>query len=281
MKLRPLKVLKVSAASGLLVIEDQFYSIADDELDLIIFNKESFGSERRVQLLDGALPLYSKQRKAQKPDWESLVLFPESQSILVVPSGSKANRNVGVWIESEKITQILFTELYQVISQSVPDLNVEGVVLTEKEMRLFSRGNGGSQQNFMIRLDREKVLSDILACQSLTAKSFVGLMKIDLGMIHGFPLGFTDASLEDENRIWFLAAAEAAASTYEDGKYLGAILGCLDNAGNLIFQDEIECQLKPEGLALDIKNRKFYVVTDADDRSQPAQLLEGDLPFIE
>ncbi len=90
----------LSAASGLVRVGDWFYVVADDELHLGVFPVDSAAPLRLVRLLDGALPAGAKQRKAAKPDLESLLVLPATAgspggALLALGSGSRPNRRIG------------------------------------------------------------------------------------------------------------------------------------------------------------------------------------------
>src|SRR5688572_32889185 len=64
----------ISAASGMVVVGEFLYVIADDELQLGVF--EGNGAGALVRLFPGELPKASAERKALKPDLEALVRLP-------------------------------------------------------------------------------------------------------------------------------------------------------------------------------------------------------------
>ena len=71
----------LSAASGLVRVRQRLYVVADDELHLGQFDDCSSPTPNAapgtlLRLLDGELPAGKKQRKAAKPDLESLALLP-------------------------------------------------------------------------------------------------------------------------------------------------------------------------------------------------------------
>lgn len=278
--LRHLRFLDLSAASGLLLLNEKFYVIADDELSLSIFSHDLRIPDQTISLVEGKLPSDPKERKKQKPDFESLVYLPNTGSILVVPSGSKPNRVLGALVRGSQIQQIQFANLFHFLSLQNPDLNIEGSVIAGSELKLFHRGNGPSQQNAVIRLNLEIVIKELGSTKSLSSASFKSFQSCDLGQIQDQQLSFTDAAVESPERIWYLAVAEGGNSTYDDGKYLGSVIGCMNSQNQILFQMELDCPSKPEGLAFDFAHKKFYVVTDADDHNQLAQLLEGDLEII-
>ena len=275
-QLRQVRLLEMSAASGLLLLNDNFYVIADDEHELHIYPKGSDVPVQKIQIVHGQLPEEAKARKSQKPDFESLVHLPSINSILVVPSGSTAHRANGILIQSDSKTKINFAALYQSLTE-ISDLNIEGSVIVGDLVKLFHRGNGIDQQNFIISLNLKIFLDEILSDNAVTARSLRGIEKCDLGELSGQKLSFTDAATESDDRIWYVAVVEGGKSTYFDGEFGGAVIGCIDSKNKIIRERKLNCPAKPEGLALDIPSKKFYVVTDPDNRSLRSQLFEGDL----
>ena len=280
LELKLIRNLNISAASGLLFLDKRFYVVADDELHLSAFSSNENTETENMRLFDGNLSEDLETRKKQKPDFECLVFIASLNAMLVLPSGSRPQRMRGVFVQGQKKLDVHMDLLYQHLATHIHDLNIEGAVELQNELLLFSRGNGENGKNVLISLDLAKFLEE-LQVKKVTAASFKHLQVCELGEISGHHLGFTDAAVEGQQRIWFLAASEGAKSTYDDGKFLGAVLGCMNSKGEVLFQQPLNVTAKPEGLALDLKRRKFYVVTDADDRNQPAQLLEGNLDDVE
>ena len=74
--------------------------------------------------------------------------------------------------------------------------------------------------------------------------------------------------------MWFTAAAEDSASTYDDGRVSGSILGVLDGA--TVRMTAPLSGLKVEGLAR--HDDALYLVTDGDDLATRATLLRTRVP---
>lgn len=275
---KAIRTLDVSAASGLLFIEGIFYVVADDELELLTFSKDPGRQPEKLKLLAGELPADHALRKKKKPDFESLVHLPSIDSVLVLPSGSEDNRRWGALVTGSKVEKIDFHELYQDLRKRFGELNIEGAVVQSEHLLLFSRGNGSQGQSLVIRLELKASIQELVTFHKIGADTFKNVLSVDLGSIEGFALGFTDAATEDSEKIWYLAVAESVKSTYEDGIFLGAVLGCMDDGGKILFQERLEISAKPEGFALDLENQIFYTVTDADDPLRRAQLFQGLLP---
>ena len=297
-RLRPLKIDQksimssppfVSAASGLLHIHDKFYVIDDDSLSLACFPAGLVDGGQRYRLLEGELPLNPMERKKSKPDLESICflepeIFPPFGAILAVPSGSKANRMTGAlapFVEpkvlAEKAMLIDFAPLYQELLKHFSDLNIEGCFISGGQLKFLQRGNGPIKQNALIRANLDSAVLDLISQRSLGSGLFESAREIALGALRGVNLSFTDGASIHSKETWFLAVAENTLSTYEDGRYCGAILGCLNERDEIIFQDELLCPEKPEGICLlDKGDRlKFLVVTDADDPLKPSYMYQG------
>ncbi len=258
----------ISAASGLILKNEQFYVIADDELFAVALDKKDFETAKTIPLFSGALSEELKLRKQQKPDLECIVELP-SGDILCIPSGSELNRHQGVLISGvdSSVKSISFKSLYSELRKSFSELNIEGAVIVDQWLRLFQRGNGKKNQNGTVDINFQDLLMGKVTI------SFVKHME--LGKHNGANLSFTDATLHN-NKIYFLAVAEACESTYLDGEFKGSALGLMDLKGKIIGMELLNLKNKPEGLCTD--NDSFYIVTDDDDRTKAAQLFKGKIP---
>lgn len=280
--LKKLRQLNFSAASGLVKLDKTFYVIADDELSLSSFELNS-REELLVRLKNGQLPTEHAGRKKLKPDWESLCYINstinKAHGLLAVPSGSKPNRMDGFFIRLDKqkpeaILQVDFTKIYEALLELFSELNIEGSAVTKDRLVLFQRGNGSLKQNALIELDLAGLCSDLFELKSLGPERILKITAVDLGMMNGNPLAFTDACFVMPDLLFFLAVAENTTSTYNDGEYLGAQIGCLNRAGEITFLQWLDCPFKPEGLWVEQAEGKknIYIVTDADNRNQAACL---------
>lgn len=272
-KLTPLHTFTdpfVSAASGLALVNDEFYLVADDELFAVVVNKNNLAEGKTLTFFSGALAEEKKLRKQNKPDLESIVLLP-SGDLLCIPSGSEKNRSQGVMIKNggSEIKQINFNSLYSELRKSFSELNIEGAVVIDQWLRLFQRGNGKKHQNGTVDVNLQDLLN------GKTTISFV--KHYELGQLNGANLSFTDATVFG-NKIYFLAVAEACESTYLDGEFKGSGFGIMDLKGKLIGLEPLDLKSKPEGIAVD--EDCFYVVTDDDDRSKPSKLFKGLIPSV-
>jgi hypothetical protein len=80
------------------------------------------------------------------------------------------------------------------------------------------------------------------------------------------------------NGRWlFCAAAEDTSDSYADGRCLGSAVGVVDANGTVQRLDRLDAVCKVEGIALadgaSVSRVSLLLVSDADDRRVPAQLL--------
>jgi hypothetical protein len=252
-----------SAASGLIIQGDRLFCVADDELGLVSIPMTLEGPEAWIPLFPGQLPEDPIARKKAKPDIEILVELPEARTILGLPSGSTPFRDRGVLVDSnQQVNPLSFSRTYEGLRKKIPELNLEGAVVTDGRIRLFQRGNGQEGFNGIFDLP----LSDFLADRPGSFQ----FQPVDLGLsADQSPWGFTDACLDGDS-IWFLAVSEASRSTYHDGSYGGAKLGRMDLSGRVLEIHSLDVPHKPEGLAL--YRNSIYLVTDADDRKVSSRI---------
>ena len=240
-----------STASGLTLMNHQFYFVADDDSAVVVVDKNEPTKSRKIHLIPGAA----------KADLASLVGLP-SGDLLCIPSGSEKHQSQGVLIKAsgEEIKKIDFSALFSELRKTFSELNIEGVVFIDECLRLFQRGNGKKQQNGTV---------DVYLKDLLEGKVKISFVKYyELGKQNGANLSFTNATMAN-NRIYFLAVAEA------DGEYKGSVLGTMDLKGKLMRLESLDLKSKPEGLSSDAEN--FYVVTNDNDRSKPSCLFIGKL----
>ncbi len=279
----------ISAASGLVKNNDLFYVIADDEFSLAMFSIQDSNLDTIIPLITGSLPSDNKLRKKLKPDWESLVYISSkyNNALLAVPSGSEENRRLGILANIEDINSskptvraIDFTSIYEELSKTLKSLNIEGACITNDSLKLFQRGNGINNVNAIIDLNLAGTIDDLENSSKIAASRIEKIQTFELGSISECSYGFTDACSVGEN-IYFLAVAEDTQSTYDDGTFKGAYLGCMNLKGEIFQQADIPISAKPEGLWIEkILNETFvYMVTDADNREQVAGLYSGRINF--
>lgn len=279
--LQPLATLELAAASGVVVVDGLLYVIADDRVtlhrympsgalvDRISLSADAIGLQAD-QIVDATLP------KKLKPDFEAVAVLPGSR-LLVLGSGSKANRQTGfLWDTlSRQGRPISLAPLYQSLLAEFPELNIEGATVFKDSLILAQRGNGAESVNALLVLDLAQVLAE-LARGELSAATLQRSIRCELGELAGVPLGLTDLAVAADGRLCFTAAAEASASTYEDGACLGSVFGWFDAQGRVAGRRRLQPDFKIEGLTwLDQGQGEghWLMVADADNPDCPAPLL--------
>jgi hypothetical protein len=276
-----IKDLPIYAASGLAKSKNSFYVVSDDERSIFQFqlNDHSF---KETLLHPTVLPTDHQERKRLKPDWEALVYFQDLNALLAVPSGSKANRQTGYFIQLDanpiKPIPVDFAKIYQKLQHHFDELNIEGAVVLGSTFKLLQRGNGKSKQNAIITFNLHEILQGIQSSQSLPAQLSFKIQSFTLPELDGSAFSFTDGFALDHS-LFFLAVCEETISTYEDGPYKGALLGQIDQNEKIKATWKLHCPFKPEGLWMEKTNESYqvYLVTDADSREQVSSLFVGKL----
>ena len=285
-------IAHLSAASGLVVIGNLAYVIADDEHALGLFDLTSDGPGRLLTLFDGVLPGAHDARKARKADLEGLTALPALDglphgALLAIGSGSKPNRCRGVLLAlnpdatlSGDVRPIDLTDLYAPLRGQFPELNIEGLFVAGGTLCLLQRGSQVSPANACIRFDL--VAFGKWLAQGGDAPAPMSIDAFQLGSIGGVPLTFTDgAALRGSpGGGWvFCAAAEDTSNSYLDGVCAGSAFGMVDSSGTLHGPLALAAPAKVEGIALDPRGAPGTVllVTDADNRQAPASLLRASL----
>lgn len=287
----PGRPLHIAAASGLAHVGDHFYIVPDDEFHLGFFADAIASQEpgSLIRLFKGELPNDPAKRKKKKPDLEVLLSF--SGRLMALPSGSKSNRVKGALIslrspasgEIESIRDLDLAPLYQKLNTEFDgELNIEGAVKVGNALKLFQRGNGKKRINAIIDLDAGKVSEALRTQQPFTTDFILSMQHYDLGLLHGVPLSFTDATAFDESgdgQIIFSAVAEDCPGTYEDGKCAGSVIGRINALGKIVALYPLSQLIKVEGIATRKMsgNLELFMVTDGDDPLRAAELFQTTL----
>jgi hypothetical protein len=229
----------ISAASGLVKVNDLLYVVADDERHLGIFSAHHVGPGELVRLFEGTLPDKYKKRKAEKPDLETLLLLPTFAgyphgALLAMGSGSKPNRDTGVLLGIDGLGNINsapklidFSLIYDALRAEVDGLNIEGAVIAGGQLILLQRGNKGAV-NALIECELESFIDDLAANKAPRLRAPPVVRNIPLGDIDGVPLSFTDAAALPDGNILFTAAAENTDNSFDDGACGGSAIGIVD-----------------------------------------------------
>lgn len=282
MTLRHLRTLPCSAASGLVVMGNRFYVIADDALHLGVFKLDDPGFAQQLRLRKGTLPAAAGARKKQKPDFEALAHLPARASLphgalLAIGSGSKANRqqavcvplNAGGDVETTVAT-LDFAPLYAALA--LIDCNIEGAVVCGEQLILLQRGNQRHETSALVSVPLAAVGAPVSESNSTIAPA-ASIIPVALPSQEGVPFGFTDGIRLPNGNILFSAVAEATDDSYNDGAFLGAVIGEVTLQGDVLRCEYVSGSHKIEGIALAGDQRHVYAVTDADDPAVPASLF--------
>lgn len=267
----------LSAASGVVRIDDSLYVVADDEPALAVYDLTRRPFTADLLLLDETeLPDDHAERKAAKPDLESLCLLPDD-ALLTLGSGATERRERG-WVlplGGGAPEEISLSRLYATLREDLADLNIEGAAVARERLWLAQRGNGRHGQNALIELDLGEVLAGIRRDRAIDPSAIRGLSRHELGDVNGVPLTFSDLCPLPDGRLLFAAVAEAGESTYLDGECMGAALGVLD-AGGVRRLEPLAEPHKVEGVSV-ASGLDLLLVADADDPAVAAPLLAASL----
>lgn len=294
--LHPLGHPHLSAASGLVRVQDKLYVVADDELHLGVLDdiqappaagEAPPPSVRLVRVVGGKLPHDSAKRKQQKPDLESLALLPPMAgcpygALLAFGSGSRPNREAGVLVlldahgnTTERIAQIDLAPLYAPLHARFADLNIEGAFIASGELRLLQRGNKGEARNACISFDWNHVAPWLLG-QRPAPPAIKAVQTIALGEVDGVPLGLTDGAALSGGAWVFSAVAEDTDNSYADGACAGSAVGIVEADGQLRLMHQLAGAPKVEGVAVRVLEGgalELTMVTDGDDPAVAGKVL--------
>jgi hypothetical protein len=232
-----LNLIGIGAASGLFFDDDSLLIIADNSTYLYEYQ---FNTK-----LTSKIPLVENPAenipKKDKLDFE--VITKKNNKIHILGSGSKANRNEKMVynLKNQKVKQKNNAKLYaafnKIAALDKEELNIEGCFITTDFSYYFQRGNGKQQRNGIFKVSNSN-------------KKKINFTPIILPKIKNEITTFTDAILV-EDKIYFLATAEASNSTYLDGEILGTLIGALDlNTFQLENYTLISDNQKFEGITL-------------------------------
>ncbi len=267
----------VSAASGIVVLGEHFYVVADDEAAIGRWPLRGDAPGRLIAVFDDALPEGAAARKAAKPDLEALARVPGG--LLAVGSGSSPRRRRGVmWpVErGEKPRAGDLTGLYAAIERALGVApNVEGATVQDEDLLLAHRGIGRGQRSAIVRVALRPVIRAFAGGAPVPADGIRSVELHDPGELDGVPLGITDISALSGGRILYTAAAEDTADAVRDGQVSGSVIGILGEGP----PRRVEGPAKIEGVAPRERHGgvDLLLVADPADRAKPAPLLAARL----
>ena len=275
--LSTLRTLDFAAASGLALVHDALWVIADDGLQL---HRLRLSGEpvTRHDLFPGVAPLPTepKPRKKAKPDLEALCALPDGR-LLALGSGSRRNRaRCSLFNPSTHEARLIDAEpLYASLEADLPELNIEGACLFGSTLVLAHRGNSEGAGDALVLLDWAAILASF-AAGTLPAAAKLALIPVQLGEIDGARLTLTDLATDDAGQLCYSAAAEVTEDRYDDGPCAGSVVGCFDTAFAPAQQWRVPGRFKIEGLAC-LHAQQWLLVADADDPDVPSPLLRFQL----
>nr|WP_297309646.1 hypothetical protein [uncultured Flavobacterium sp.] len=262
-----LKIIGISAASALTYQKNIISLISDDSNVLYEYNI-SDDKLSKITLSEGEVEQISKKEKL---DFETLVDFDNATYIF--GSGSKNNREKGIYINKEKNTveslnlHYLFDSMKSFAELNNVDFNIEGAAYANNEWYFLNRGNGPSNKNLIFTVQGKNLTDDF----NLFFNEF------ELPKINNVPTGFSDG-LVIKNKLYFLATAENSNSTYADGKIEGTLFGCINlKKMKLEYTQQISSSNKFEGITLyKLKGKKavFLLCEDADNNSLESEIYK-------
>ena len=266
------------------------FVVADDENHLGLFDLSTGEPGRTFPLFDGKLPLRRKARKAAKADCEALLVLPAfgdypCGALMAMGSGSRPFRQRAALVALGAAGEVLgpartvdLAPLLEPLHDVIPDLNIEGAFVQGETLCLLQRGNSRSAINARIELSLRHVQGWLAAAGP--APRPTSITPFSLGSIDGVPLFFTDGATLPEGAWLFSAAAEDTSDNYIDGFCAGSAVGIVDARGAIRTLEQTSRTCKIEGIAASATDNSIdlLLVTDADDRSQPALLLSASMP---
>ena len=161
----------MAGASGVVRRGDFAYVVADDELNLGVFQISGTEPGDSRAVFEGSLPDDESERKSAKPDLEALTALPPFGEtpyggLLGLGSGSddEGNRDRGFFwafgadgsLDGEP-TVIDLSPIYGALREKLGGLNIEGAAVLGGELWLFHRGNEGDAGNVVAEIE----LSDL------------------------------------------------------------------------------------------------------------------------
>lgn len=211
--------------------------------------------------------------------------------LLAFGSGSTSRREQVLLVQEQKpITFVLqqASALYQQLRDctafSGSELNIEGAIFQNNQIRLFNRGNGALRENLIpvnatCELDWNELYA-YLQNINLQPPKIKNIFQYELGELNALSLSFTDATVT-ENGLIFCATAEDSPDATRDGFVSGSVLGILEDTPRWIELRHLDGTLfsgKVEGVCASREHKhRLYLVIDADNPILPCELCEVEI----
>jgi len=277
----------VAAASGVVRMGRFLYVVADDEVQLAVFEEDA-PRGKWVALFEGLLPADPQARKMEKPDFEVLCRLPPRPAwpdgaLVALPSGSAAPRRSGAVAPlgpsgdlAAPAWRFDLGPLYdQLAAELGAKVNVEGAALLRDRLLLLHRG-AGQRRSAMVEVELERMVEAAAEKGAVSANAIRDLHEVALPEVDGWPLAFTDGLALADGTIAFTAVAEKTLDPVADAPCAASAVGRIDRQGKVVTLELLQGAPKVEGLTL--HGEKAWMVTDQDDPARPAQLLWVKLP---
>lgn len=275
----------ISAASGLSKVDDTYYTISDDEMSLFSF-KIGDKALKATALMNKKLPADNAERKKLKADFEAFVQLDKKQwppfgAMVGWPSGSTPDRTTAVVLpfksktEFGKPTEVNIMPLALLLTQDATELNIEGIMIQEKKVLLFQRGNSTKSKSGIFEL---KLADFIEGLKTGKWGGKIGFNKIKVGELNGVKLTLSDG-VWTKHGLLAIATAEDTVSTYADGTVYGTVLlRVSENESEILAR--FEPIVKLEGMTVGEETADgitLMFVDDADDPKKPSSLWKVSL----
>lgn len=273
----------ISAASGLIKVNDRFYVVSDTDSFLFSFN-EAEPTLSSFKLLD-LVVTDKEKKKVEKADFESLTplspkQWPPYGAIVAWPSASNPKRMKAVTVPFNKDGQLdkpIVSDILPLAYRILPhakEMNIEGILVDETKVFFFQRGNSKKSKNGIAEIS----LTDFI--KGLKTSDWSGKLKFEnvkLGTFNGVKLGFADATYTPYGLL-ALATAEDTESAVGDGHIHGTVLVRVVGKKSEIL-GKFEPRTKLEGFSVQetADGLELYLVEDADSSEKPSRLFRTKL----
>ena len=294
----------VRAGSGLAWIGSQL-AVVQDDANFVAVVDPSTGSADFITLPPG--PANRRQfadsigNKPDKFDFEAITLLAASNQLLLVGSGSSAQRErialIDLATPEHNVSILHLPDFYSTLRRTADfagsEMNIEGVLETNGMLRLFGRGNGAAGDSTealdaSCDVDIEHLFAHMSAPHLHAPPEPVNIMRFELGTLRGMRLSFTDGallppSIDRNGHVVFLAAAEDSPNATQDGDVTGSVIGIIDYSvqpptaryTEILDEHGESLQSKAEGIAFRSDDpRTAYIVLDVDAADQASELCE-------
>lgn len=291
----------VRGASSLAWIGGSILLIQDDVNFVAVVDPLS-GAARGIPLPPGNSGMRQfddvRGNKKHRLDLEACVAVERGggTTLLAFGSGSSRRRESVLVVEGfggalPVVTQVEATGFYLLLRTATDfsgsELNLEGASLAGDCLRLFSRGNGAPADgilpiNAACSVHLDLLLAHLRHPDSIDPPQPTDIVRYDLGVLDGVPLGFTDA-MGWHDSVLYVAAAESSPDVVRDGPIAGSAVGVIDADGSTRWAPITDAsgarlRVKAEGVVADpTAESRIFVVLDADDPAAPSELCSVEL----